>query len=745
MKKRIAALCTVSVLVSSCGGGGNGGTVTTVATGLDERPVNATCIAPPRPGSGTGYDSEDVFPQSGRLRSMTKILQAPDDNDTWYVLEQRGTIVRVTEANQTNPPVWLDFSSAVRAAAADGDGRMLGMAFHPDWPATPVVFVYYTGAPAGSFQSVLLRVTLDSIAAPVSPTVETVLAIPQSGPFHKGGDVAFGPDGYLYLGLGDGGGSPAGVSPSQETTSLYGSMLRLDAADTGAGYDIPADNPFFGNDKCTTGSGAEACPEVWAWGLRNPFRWSFDNQGRLFAGDVGRNDWEEINLVERGNNYGWSCKEGTDLTDPAVGGICPGDPPLTDPIHEYPHSIDGASVTAGFVYDGTAIPALQGKFIFSDFVSGTIWAITEVQPGDWDVEELWDSPFQVPALARGNDGEIYIADRGNEKIRRLIATGDTGAPFPDELAATGCVDPGDPTQLSSGVIPYEINAPFWSDAADKQRYFAIPDGETIAISSDPERPDDWDFPNGSVLIKNFRLEGQLIETRLLMKHPDGIWAGYTYEWDDAETTAMRVIGGKTAQKGPLNQDWLYPSESQCLVCHTGAAGFSLGPETAQLNRLGDYPSGNGEAEQITTLDFIGMFSSPLPTPEVLPALPDPFTPDASLDPDDDLNRRARSWLHTNCAGCHRSGGPTQSTMDWRYTVALQDTGTCNVDPAGEDFGIAGAKLLAPGDSAASVALYRMSRRDAAAMPPLGSFIADDEGVALITAWIDSLSSCTPSP
>lgn len=736
----------LALTASGCGGGGGGdSTANNPVVGLDARPNNVSCIAPDRPTGSSGFDTVDVFPQTGstggRLRSATEILQAPDNNDRWYVLEQRGTIVTVDSATQASPQVWLDFEPAVRALEADGDGRMLGMTFHPDWPATPEVFVYYTGAPAGIFQSVVVRVTLDNIENPVSPVVETVLTVDQSGPFHKGGSIAFGPDGYLYLALGDGGSNPINETIAQDTTNLLGSMLRINVMETGAGYAIPddGDNPFAANPVCEAGPTGENCPEIWAWGLRSPFRWSFDNQGRLFLGDVGRDNYEEINIIEESGNYGWSCREGAhDGTGPEFEkglGICPGNPTLTDPIYEYAHPPgEGASVTAGFVYSGTTIPSLQGKFIFADYISGKISALAESQPGIFSAEEIIDTPFFLPSIAQGNDGEIYIIDRGGEKIRRLEATTPAADTIPLDLSEMGCIDfsdPLNPGKPASGLIPYEINAPFWSDGAEKERFLAVPNSSTITVTED----DNWDFPNGSVLVKNFRLQDRLIETRLLMRHPDGIWAGYTYEWNDNETAATRIIGGQVSPKGPDDQNWIYPSEGQCMACHTGIAGFSLGPDTAQMNRDGNYPEpeGNGVAHQLETLDHIGMFDSPLPDPDVLPALVDPFG-------DADLNLRARSWLHTNCSGCHQDGGPTQSSMDWRYTVALNDTGACEADPA-DDLGVAGAKLLKPGDPEASIILNRLSRRDSASMPPLGSLIPSDEGIALIDEWILSLESC----
>ena len=154
---------------------------------------------------------------------------------------------------------------------------------------------------------------------------------------------------------------------------------------------------------------------------------------------------------------------------------------------------------------------------------------------------------------------------------------------PETLSATGCFSAIDPTQPAEGLIPYDIKAPFWSDGAEKMRYIALPDGTTITINAD----NDGLFPPGSVVVKNFVLGGLFIETRLLIRHPDGVWAGYTYEWNAAETLATRVHTGKV--RNVNGQDWIYPSEAQCMKCHTSAAGFALGPETAQLNMDFNYP------------------------------------------------------------------------------------------------------------------------------------------------------------
>ncbi len=211
-------------------------------------------------------------------------------------------------------------------------------------------------------------------------------------------------------------------------------------------------------------------------------------------------------------------------------------------------------------------------------------------------------------------------------------------------------------------------------------------------------------------------------------------AGYTYEWNDAETQATRVRGGKLRDVN--GQTWIYPSESQCMECHTAAAGFSLGPETDQLNKDLNYPTTGRTANQLATLEHIGIFSAPLPAPPpALPALTDPD--DAGLP----LPDRARAYLHTNCSQCHRPGGPTPSSMDLRVDTALADTNACDVPPENGFVGIPGGLLIATGDAARSILVSRMNRRDIHGMPPLGSDLIDTAGVSLISNWIDGLNGC----
>ena len=700
--------------------------------GIDFRPDNQTCIAPTRPNTDASVTVIDPFPNLPNIAQPTKMLLEPVVDPRWFVLRKTGQLVTFDPDLATSVSTYLDLSTVVRT---ESEGGLLGMAFHPDYPSTPEIFLSYTIDHTGpAMRSVISRFILDSVANPGPGTVEQViLQVDQDFDNHNGGDIAFDANGYLYIGLGDGGSGGDPNNRAQNTSHLLGSMLRIDVNGPGVSfpgnpYDIPADNPFAANPKCGPGLNANACPEIYAWGLRNPWRWSFDpNTEQLWLADVGQGSYEEVDIIELGGNYGWRCREGKHNYNTA--GCSSG---LIDPVAEYSHSL-GNSITGGQVYRGSAIPELIGRYIFADYGSGRIWALQPDGQGGYNNDQLIDTNFGPTSFSADQNGELYFTDINNSRLRMLIAA---GPPTPDTipllLSDTGCTNPADITLPYAGLLPYDINAPFWSDGAQKERYIGLPNGTTITRNAE----DDWEFPNGSVIVKNFRLNGNLVETRHLMRHPDGIWAGYTYEWNTQQSEAIRVKGGKTIFSN--GQDWIFPSESQCLECHTSTAGFALGPETAQLNRVFTYPSTGRSANQLETIDHILMFSAPLPAPaQNLPTLTSPSDTTAGIAD------RARAYLHTNCAQCHRPGGPTPSTMDLRYNTLFSNTNTCNTVPLEGDLGIANARLIAPGDAARSLIINRAGRRDSHGMPPLGSNLIDTVGISLLATWINGLVNCSP--
>jgi glucose/arabinose dehydrogenase len=293
---------------------------------------------------------------------------------------------------------------------------LLGFAFHPDFPATPEAFVSYTrtGAPLVSYVSRFF--STDAGLTLSAGSEEVILTVLQEAANHNGGDLHFGPDGNLYLGLGDSGGVGDPRDYAQNTSTLHGSIVRLNI-DGATPYDIPAGNPFSTSAQCTQGFGSAPCPEIFAWGLRNPWRFSFDTStGKLWAGDVGQGSWEEIDVIAVGENYGWNDREGAHCFDPPSG--CATN--FVDPVTEYDHSM-GTSVTGGYVYRGSAIPDLVGWYVFGDFGSGALFAIPEDSQPDVMPEVLEQTGLSIVSFAQDNDGELYLLDFSVGTIHKVLA------------------------------------------------------------------------------------------------------------------------------------------------------------------------------------------------------------------------------------------------------------------------------------------------------------------------------------
>ena len=757
------AVCTMTVSLQGCGGSGGGGSdpapsqpppstpappatpspapppaptptpsPTTAASGLDSRPPNTSCLAWPRAATSIALERFTTLSFTAPLA----LLQAPGANAHWYVMEQAGYVRRFEAANPTSATTVLNIDARVESG---GEMGLLGMAFHPNFPTDRRVFLSYTSLQGSQLVSRVSSFVSNDSGATLDPDSElVVLTVDQPAGNHNGGHIAFGPDGYLYIGLGDGGsgGDPWGTNGNgQRLTTLLGKMLRIDVnVDAAAKYGVPTTNPFFDaanpNDKCP----AEArdtgnCPEIYAWGLRNPWRWNFDRaNGDLWLADVGQNRYEEVNLITRGGNYGWRCREGAHDHNSDDTPACTG-AATTDPLIEYDRT-QGASITGGYVYRGPQQTELVGRYLFGDYVTGNIWTWLPEGTATREPTLLLDTGYNISSFAQGNDGELFVIHYGGTLHRVVFREPDANPSAPQQLSATGCVDANNPTQAASGLIPYDVNAPFWSDGIAKQRWIGLPDGQNIAVGGGG----DWDFPNGTVLMKHFRSDTRLIETRLFMRHPDGNWGGFSYEWNAEQTDATLVRGGAT--RSIDGQPWIFPSEAQCTQCHTAAAGRSLGLETAQLNRDFTYAHTNRIANQLTTLNTIGMLTPALTDAATQPAMPNPADANAPL------GARARAYLHTNCAQCHRPNGPTPSAMDLRYTTALGATNTCNVVPTAGTLGIgSAARLLAPGSPDTSILINRMNRRDVHAMPPVGSLQVDAAGVALMREWVAGLSGC----
>jgi uncharacterized repeat protein (TIGR03806 family) len=704
-------------------------------SGIDARPANASCLAGDPPSTTVNIAVQRVFPNLPNFTQPIAMLQAPGNDARWYVVEKTGA-VRVFDnaAGVATSTVFLNVASRLNSnpGSSNDERGLLGMAFHPNYPTNPRAYLFYTGTAAGG--GLVDRVsefrTTDGGATLSAATELELLNVADPENNHNGGHLAFGPDGFLYIGIGDGGGAGDAhgtIGNGQLLTTLLGKMLRIDVANSAAGstYAIPPSNPYAANARCNVnGTGAANCPEIFAYGLRNPWRWSFDRaSGQLWLNDVGQSALEEVNLVTLGGNYGWRCLEGTNTFSTS----CGSNPGPIAPVAQYGRSL-GQSTTGGVVYRGSAIPALHGRYLFGDFASGNLWHISRSTTPTLTLAagSALSTGLNIASFGQDVAGEAYIVHLGGTLHKIVPGTGG-GRQIPNQLSATGCVNATTPTQPASGLIPYAPTAPFFSDGAVKTRWLALPDGSQVTINGE----NDFDFPNGSVLVKNFAIGAALIETRLFMRHSDGVWAGYTYEWNDAGTDATRVVGGKTVTKA--GQTWTYPSEAQCLQCHTAGAGRTLGLEVGTLNSDFGYPARS--ANQLTTLNHIAMLTPALTQPPAnLPTIPDPF----GTAP---VAQRARAYLHSNCSYCHRPGGTAPGDQDFRYATALASTNACDITPSFGNLGITDPRRIAPGSAARSVVVARVNRTGADAMPPLARHTIDAAGVQLLTSWVNGLTNC----
>lgn len=330
------------------------------------------------------------------------VTAANDNTDRLFVMEQTGYVLVVDDGNYLETP-FLDVSHLLPLSVYHGsytEQGLLGLAFHPNYAANGTFFISYTDA-SGASVIAKYRVSADDPNVADLNSAEIILTHPQPFPDHNGGNLAFGPDGYLYMGFGDGGRPAEPNYNSQRPDTLLGKMIRIDV-DSASPYAIPPDNPFVDT--------AGFLPEIWAIGLRNPWRFSFDRAtGDLWIADVGQWRLEEIDFQPAnvgGQNYGWSAYEAIDvyLEDETLTIT-----PHTEPVLYYTHD-QGCSVTGGYVYRGAAMPDLQGKYVYGDYCSGRIWTASQTEDGTWANELFMETGFVISSFGEDDDGELLLVD-----------------------------------------------------------------------------------------------------------------------------------------------------------------------------------------------------------------------------------------------------------------------------------------------------------------------------------------------
>ena len=587
-----------------------------------------------------------------------QVTHAGDGSSRLFVVQQNGYI-RIVKNGVVNPTDFLNIRSAISCC---GEMGLLGLAFHPDYETNGYFYIYYTRV--GDFASVIQRYSVSSSdpdqADPTSGL--TILTITQPYQNHNGGQLFFGPDdGYLYIGLGDGGSGGDPHNHSQNINTLLGSMLRLDV-DSASPYAIPPDNPYVG---------VAGLDEIWAIGLRNPWRWSFDRLTHdLYIADVGQNLWEEIDYLPAGapggTNFGWRCKEGNHIYD--FGDDCP-TAVLTDPIAEYHHTV-GRSVTGGFVYRGLAYPALVGRYFYADYVEGMIWSLYQSSPGVWTVPELeLDSGLNISAFGEDEYGELYVVDFGGN-IRRLAdANGPTiNLSNSTKQVSTPSADPGE-------VVSYTLTLSNTGGLVDRPVSVSdmLPEGLSYVPGSLWASHGSWDDSGAPALSWHGNLDaasqisityqatvsgvitGSLVNQASVLAPPDismTLAASLSVPRAVLETTHEDFFVPGT-QPGALSDD--IPPAADCDICHSepifdrwrGSMMSQAGRDPlmwAALHVANIDAPGAGEycLRCHTPKGWLGGRSQP---------------PDgSSLNPDDLADG-------VSCALCHRLVDPLPSTQD----------------------------------------------------------------------------------
>ncbi|WP_367873707.1 cadherin domain-containing protein [Luteolibacter sp. Populi] len=626
--------------------------------------------------------------------------------------------------------------------------------------------------------------------------------------FHSINDCKFGPDGYLYLTFGDEGDQGDPYRNGQRLTKdFYSSMLRIDldpastnpkpnphyAIAAGGGLDgagnyqfyldsaqspnfrVPADNPFIHTSLGGTWDGQfngvdlsgelpDVRTEMWAVGLRNPFKFHLDvedgtGETEAWIGDVGRDTWEEFTILKKGQNAGWSFYEGNALNPGVTHPSMPsGTTPHKPPLFTYLHSAGNNSATGGVFYRDTALAPLTNRYVCGDYGSGRIWSIGR----DGNVVELTDLrlssnlivDFHIDPVTKDI---LVLENSGSGRVMRITLQAAQGEDYPATLSQLGIFADLTDLRPNPGVVPYEPNLKFWSDSADKSRWFAIKNlSDTIGYAAEGN----WAFPEGMIWVKHFDFDldrshpgtvKKRLETRVLVRNNAGAY-GVAYRWNAEGTEATLVANGGEdfpidyldPSGAPSNITWHIPSRAECNTCHTATAGHALSMNTRQFNLPNTIAGQSGNL--ISLLSNSGYLAGFSGDPAELPRH---HRPDETGV---DLETRVRSYLAVNCSYCHQPGGSAPDSWDARPQLTLAETHLLYGHPVSEATPDLTDHIIRPGDKANSAIWNKINARTAvngsfngySQMPPLATNVFDPDAIAMIGEWIDHYANQPPA-
>lgn len=722
--------------------------VVAAAEGLPERPQLAAPLGFPITGnvSAGKYRFVNAFPNLVEHFYSPVMVTNDGVNDLVYVVDKEGAIFVFPNKESVTPPEVREILDLRSTVLNNHESGLLSMTFDPDYANNGFIYIYYLHGLNDEFidgktgDGILERWTVDNPANPtaVIPNSKAeLLRIPQPGPDHKGGMMHFHPtEGYLYLGIGDGayGHSALPQNPpltgfegrtnnsGQDPSTLRGKFIRIKPEATlvnGKYYSIPSDNPFVNVQGYS--------PEIWSMGHRNPWRWGFDSVApyTLWETEVGQSGFEEVNVIQKGKDYGWPVCEGTvnrgNLGGNPARNCATANGNYVPPVEGYDHSV-GESIVGGLVYRGTALPNLSGSFIFADYVTKNIWSL----PVNGGAKTLVSDKFTNYISSIGSDLQknLLISTHGKEhggpsSIFKMVDDDAVAAQIPPTLSATGLF--ADLTTLipAHGVIEYQVNNQGWFDGASTRHFMAVPNDEQIGFDVNAV----WDLPVGTVLVKHMSVEAvgnanKPFTTSVLFRQVTG-WQAANYRWNAEGTDADLVTEPVTVADGSIaNIQRRVQVASGCSGCHKDTDGnmSPLATHTRQLN--GDFTYQQGLTKnQLNVFNHIGLFTSGINNASSY----DHFS--APGDNTVSLSERAKDYLHTNCAHCHRN----ENGMDLRIDTPLAEMNIINV-----------LDRIIPGNTGASK-IYMYQTSNSMRMPN-GTVSTNAEAQTLFQAWINELGA-----